>query len=66
MAVTRPDPRTDPDATVDSVRPSIDRSASDDGPMDNPSHPRLIEEHHVIGPHGEDEIEATDERGRRW
>ncbi len=29
-------------------------------------HPRLIEEHHVIGPHGEDEIEATDERGRRW
>ncbi len=29
-------------------------------------HPRLIEEHHVVGPHGEDEIEATDERGRRW
>jgi len=66
MAVTRPDPRTDPDATVDGVRPSIDRYASDDGPADNASHPRLIEEHHVIGPHGEDEIEATDERGRRW
>ena len=29
-------------------------------------HPRLIEEHHVIGPWGQDEIEATDERGRRW
>jgi hypothetical protein len=29
-------------------------------------HPRLIEEHHIIGPYGEDEIEATDERGRRW
>jgi len=66
MAVTRPDPRTDPDATVDGVRPSIDRYASDDGPADNASHPRLIEDHHVIGPHGEDEIEATDERGRRW
>jgi hypothetical protein len=29
-------------------------------------HPRLIEEHHIVGPHGEDQIEATDERGRRW
>ncbi len=29
-------------------------------------HPRIIEEHHVVGPHGEDEIEATDEQGRRW
>jgi hypothetical protein len=28
--------------------------------------PRIIEEHHIVGPHGEDEIEATDERGRRW
>ncbi|MGO9882997.1 MAG: hypothetical protein ACLPV4_08280 [Solirubrobacteraceae bacterium] len=28
--------------------------------------PRLIEEHHIVGPHGEDQIEATDERGRRW
>ncbi len=29
-------------------------------------HPRLIEEHHVVGPDGQDQIEATDERGRRW
>jgi hypothetical protein len=28
--------------------------------------PRLVEEHHVVGPRGEDEIEATDDRGRRW
>ncbi len=28
-------------------------------------HSRLIEEHHIRGPYGEDEIEATDERGRR-
>ncbi|MGI8904446.1 MAG: hypothetical protein ACR2IP_12520 [Solirubrobacteraceae bacterium] len=33
---------------------------------DDIEHPRLIEEHHVVGPHGEDELEATDERGRRW
>lgn len=37
-------------------------------PADYPGgeHPRLIEEHHIVGPHGEDEVEATDERGRRW
>ena len=28
--------------------------------------PRLIEEHHIVGRYGEDEIEATDDRGRRW
>lgn len=33
---------------------------------DASEHPRLVEEHHVIGPYGEDDIEATDERGRRW
>jgi hypothetical protein len=27
---------------------------------------RSIEEHHIAGPHGEDEIEAVDDRGRRW
>ncbi len=35
-------------------------------PYSGVDHPRLVEEHHVVGPHGEDEIEATDERGRRW
>jgi len=28
--------------------------------------PRIVEEHHIAGPHGEDEIEALDDRGRRW
>jgi hypothetical protein len=28
--------------------------------------PRLIEEHHIRGRYGEDELEATDDRGRRW
>jgi hypothetical protein len=27
---------------------------------------RIVEEHHVVGPHGEDQIEAVDDRGRRW
>ena len=27
---------------------------------------RIAEEHHIAGPHGEDEIEATDDRRRRW
>jgi hypothetical protein len=26
---------------------------------------RIVEEHHVAGPHGEAEIEAVDDRGRR-
>ncbi len=28
--------------------------------------PRLIEEHHTRGAYGEDELEATDDLGRRW
>jgi hypothetical protein len=26
----------------------------------------IVEEHHIAGAHGEDEIEAIDDRGRRW
>ncbi len=29
-------------------------------------HPRLVDEHYAYGPHGEEELEATDELGRRW
>jgi len=28
--------------------------------------PRIVEEHHITGAHREDEIEAIDDRGRRW
>jgi hypothetical protein len=28
--------------------------------------PRIVEEHHIVGHYGEDEIEAVDNRGRRW
>jgi hypothetical protein len=41
-------------------------AADDPRPQSPIEHPRLIEEHHVIGPWGQDELEATDERGRRW
>lgn len=53
---------------AESDRPVANRYASDEPhrPDSEREHPRLIEEHHVLGPHGEDEIEATDEQGRRW
>ena len=28
--------------------------------------PGIVDEHHIARPHGEDEIEAIDDRGRRW
>jgi hypothetical protein len=62
MAYSLPDPNVDPATTTD---PPVGDSYTSDDPTAL-LHPRLIEEHHVIGPHGEDEIEATDERGRRW
>jgi hypothetical protein len=37
-----------------------------DAEASKPRQPRIVEEHHVVGPEGEDEIEATDDRGRRW
>jgi hypothetical protein len=32
----------------------------------NPDTPRIISERHIEGPRGEDEVEAIDDRGRRW
>jgi hypothetical protein len=34
--------------------------------QDGPRDARIVEEHHVTDPHGEDEIEGIDDRGRRW
>jgi hypothetical protein len=44
------------------------RFESDDAPPEQPGvhHAQILEEHHIVGPNGEDEIEATDDRGRRW
>jgi hypothetical protein len=28
--------------------------------------PRIVRERHFNGPHGEDEVEAIDDRGQRW
>jgi hypothetical protein len=29
-------------------------------------HPRIVEEHHIVGQHGQDQIEAMDDYARRW
>jgi hypothetical protein len=60
---------TDNARGVDDVtsEPVPDTHASSAAPRSSETdHPRLIEEHHVAGPYGEDELEATDEQGRRW
>jgi hypothetical protein len=69
MAHTPHDPQTAPvtpepsDATQNGYS-----DASDDAAAATPTtgRPRLVEEHHVRGPYGQDELEATDDRGRRW
>jgi hypothetical protein len=69
MAYTPHDPATgsttsDPtDAKQDSVSYASDSPESQTA---STPRPRLIEEHHIRGPYGQDEIEATDELGRRW
>jgi hypothetical protein len=35
-------------------------------PQAGPGDPRIIDHHELAGPEGEDEIETTDDRGRRW
>lgn len=64
---------TDPTSTSHEPTPEADSPVPDGYASSVPppqfpggEHPRLIEEHHIIGRYGEDEIEATDERGRRW
>jgi hypothetical protein len=69
MAYTPTNRRSSPsELTSDGEGPVPSECASGVPRPDYPGveHPRLIEEHHIVGPHGEDEIEATDERGRRW
>jgi hypothetical protein len=38
----------------------------DETERSKPQQARIVEEHHSTGPNGEDEIVATDDRGRRW
>ena len=40
--------------------PAVDRQEQHDDEL------RTLEVHHTVGPHGEDEVEATDDLGRRW
>jgi hypothetical protein len=67
------------EASTDQGTPPAEPALSGDSPLANgyaasvpppllspEEKPRLIEEHHVVGRYGEDELEATDDRGRRW
>jgi len=48
--------------------PAAYRFSSGDAPSERSEadRPRIVEEHHIVGPHGEDEIEAVDDQGRHW
>jgi hypothetical protein len=45
--------------------PVNDTAGADQEPSE-PEQTRIEEEHRIVGPNGEDEIEATDDSGRRW
>jgi hypothetical protein len=67
MATTPANQTNQTGAVSANDRPDGNPPAIDDPQLQSAmEHPRLIEEHHVVGPWGQDEIEATDERGRRW
>lgn len=65
-ATDQPDTPKDLPRTRASPVPDDYASGGQPPPFPRSAQPRLVEEHHVRGPYGEDEIEATDERGRRW
>jgi hypothetical protein len=67
MATTPANERNQTEGVPANNLPYGNTPATDDPQLQSAiEHPRLIEEHHVVGPYGQDEIEATDERGRRW
>jgi hypothetical protein len=56
------------DPSSGSVPLANERDKSNEPPVNQSerAYPRIVEEHHIVGPRGEDEVEATDDRGRRW
>jgi hypothetical protein len=69
MAYTPTDPSKDltTSATIDTEHSGYSYASDDpDTQSTSSERPRLIEEHQILGPHGQDELEATDDRGRRW
>jgi len=55
MAYARPNPRSSPsEPPSESDVPFASRHALDHLSQPQVEHPRLVEEHHVVGPHGED------------
>ena len=69
MADDQGDPRSGlADPPSGSEPPANKRYRSDESRVDrsDDGYPRIVEEHHMVGPRREDEVEATDDRGRRW
>jgi hypothetical protein len=69
MASTPTDKGTIPDEPASEGKQPLRVGATDSVPPPDYAggeRPRLVEEHHIVGPDGEDQIEATDDRGRRW
>jgi hypothetical protein len=65
----RSEPATSPTEPLSAGEPlATDTYKADDRQLERSGSesPRLVEEHHIVGPRGDDEIEATDDRGRRW
>lgn len=55
-------------ATVADASAANDRLESHDSAPESSSteYPRILSERHFVGADGRDDIEATDDRGRRW
>jgi hypothetical protein len=66
MAYTPTSPRSGASEPTSAGAADGDASGVAPPQHSDANHPRLIEEHRIVGPRGEDELEATDERGRRW
>lgn len=41
-------------------------SSARENASSDPGGAKIIEEHQIVGPDGEEEIEAVDDQGRRW
>jgi hypothetical protein len=69
MSYTREQPEVgsaEPASTSDVSRTVAQTSDVRPHELVGDSRSRIVKKHHVAGPRGEDEIEAIDDRGRRW
>ncbi len=67
MAYARPKPSGQtPDVSANDRSEGNQNASEDPQSQSAVEHPRIMEEHRVLGPRGEVDVVATDERGRRW